>query len=142
MTKPKAKAAPKIKPAAEVAAPAEVVVSYKGFDKDFVCHPDGGERVQYAVGQTFELDGVVKACNRGFHACEDPLHVLRYYRPATSRFAIVEQSGQISRHDEDSKVASSRLTVKAEISIAGLIKAAIEYRTKKCKPADGAVAIR
>jgi hypothetical protein len=118
----------------------EVVIAYKGFDKDFVCHPDGGKRVQYAVGQTFELDGVVKACNRGFHACEDPLHVFRYYRPATSRFAIVEQSGQISRHDEDSKVASSRLTVKAEISIAGLIKAAVEYRTKKCKPADGAVA--
>jgi len=135
LTQPKAKAAKKTKPAAEVAAPTEVVVSYKGFDANWKCRD-----MQYAVGETFEHKGNVAACSGGLHACEDPLHVFRYYRPATSKFAVVEQSGTLSRHDEDSKVASSRLTVKAELSLAGLIKAGIEYRLKKCKPSGGAVA--
>ena len=135
MTQPKAKAAKKTKPAAEVAAPSEVVVSYKGFDANWKCRD-----MQYAVGETFEHKGTVAACSGGLHACEDPLHVFRYYRPATSKFAVVEQSGTLSRHDEDSKIASSRLTVRAELSLAGLIKAGIEYRIKKCKPSGGAVA--
>jgi hypothetical protein len=138
MTAPKAKAAKKTsKTAAEVAVPqhTETIVSYKGFDMDWKCRG-----MQYAVGETFEHKGEVQACSGGLHACEDPLHVLRYYRPATSKFAVVEQSGTLSRHEDDSKVASSRLTVKAELTIAGLIKAAVEYRFKKCKPSDGAVA--
>jgi len=135
LTQPKAKASTKTKPAAEVAEPTEVVVSYKGFDMNWKCRD-----MQYAVGETFEHKGTVAACSGGLHACEDPLHVFRYYRPANSKFAVVEQSGTLSRHDEDSKVASSRLTVKAELSLAGLIKAGIEYRLKKCKPSGGAVA--
>ena len=137
MSQPKAKAAKKTKPAAEAATPqpTEIIVSYKGFDMDWKCRG-----MQYALGETFEHKGEVAACSGGLHACEDPLHVLRYYRPATSKFAIVEQSGTLSRHDEDSKVASSRLTVRAELTIAGLIKAGIEYRFKKCKPSGGAVA--
>jgi hypothetical protein len=111
----------------------EVVTSYKGFDQDWKCRG-----MQYAVGQTFEHQGEVSACNGGLHACEDPLHVFRYYKPATSKFAIVEQSGTLSRHAEDSKIASQRLTVKAELTIAGIIKAGIEYRLSKCKPATGA----
>ena len=31
-----------------------------------------------------------------------------YYPPAGSRFAIVEQYGVLSRHDSDTKVASSK----------------------------------
>jgi hypothetical protein len=125
----------KKKAAEAVAEPTEVITSYKGFDANWRCRD-----MQYAVGQTFEHKGEVAACSGGMHACEDPIHTLRYYRPATSKFAVVEQSGTLSRHDEDSKVASSRLTVKVELSLAGLIKAGIEYRLKKCKPADGAVA--
>ena len=114
----------------------ETITSYKGFDKDLACHPDGGERVQYAIGETVEMDGEVEPCKRGFHACEYPLDVFRYYAPAGSRFAVVEQSGALARHDGDSKVASSRLTVKAEITLAGIIKAAIEYTFQRAKPVD------
>ena len=114
----------------------ETITSYKGFDKDLACHPEGGERVQYAIGETVEMDGEVEPCKRGFHACEYPLDVFRYYAPAGSRFAVVEQSGALARHDGDSKVASSRLTVKAEITLAGIIKAAIEYTFQRAKPVD------
>lgn len=100
------------------AAPA-VVLSYKGFDSNWQCRG-----FQYEIGKTYSHEGEVEACASGFHACEYPLHVLRYYRPGTSRFAVVEQSGALARHKDDTKIASSQITVKAEIDIAGLIKAA------------------
>ena len=109
----------------------EVVVAYKGFDSDWTCRG-----FQYEVGKTFEHDGDVAACESGFHACEYPLHVLRYYKPSQSVFAVVEQSGKLSRHEEDSKIASSKLTVTAQIDLAGLIKAAIKYTMDRCTPAD------
>jgi hypothetical protein len=121
----------KTKKAAPVAE--TIITAYKGFDADWSCRG-----FKYAIGETYSMDGKIAACERGFHACEYPLHVLRYYRPGTSRFAIVEQSGEIARHDEDSKIASSRITVKAEIDIAGLIKAAIKYTMDRCTPAEGA----
>jgi len=111
---------------------ANSVTAYKGFDADWTCRG-----YQYAVGQTYEHDGAVRPCHSGFHACEYPLHVLRYYRPGTSRFAVVEQSGDIARHGEDSKIASSRITIQAEIDIAGLIDAAVEYTVGRSKPEPG-----
>lgn len=93
------------------ASPEETVQSFKGFGSDWKCRD-----FQYAVGQSYTLEGgYVAACDRGFHACEHPLDVLRYYPPAGSKFAQVEQSGDLSRHSEDSKVASRSITIKAEI---------------------------
>ncbi|WP_456301806.1 DUF7666 domain-containing protein, partial [Ralstonia mannitolilytica] len=112
----------------------EVVTSYKGFNQDWTCRD-----FQYEVGKSYEHKGDVEACSGGFHACEYPLHVLHYYKASQSRFAIVEQSGTLSRHDEDSKIASSHISVKAEIDIAGLIKAAVKYTMDRCTPADGAI---
>jgi hypothetical protein len=111
----------------------ETITAYKGFDKDLKCRG-----FQYAIGETFEHAGPVEACSAGFHACEYPLDVFGYYPPAGSRFALVEQSGDIDRHGENSKVASRSISVKAELTIAGLVKAAIEYTTSRCTPVDPA----
>ncbi|HVI55445.1 MAG TPA: hypothetical protein VM621_10380 [Luteibacter sp.] len=112
--------------------PSQTIVSYKGFDENFQCRG-----YQYEIGKEYLHEGSVEVCANGFHTCEYPLHVLRYYKPCTSRFAIVEQGGELSRHGDDTKVASSKITVKAEINLAGLIKAAIEYTTSRAKPATG-----
>ena len=96
--------------------------SYKGFDKDLKCRG-----FQYEPGKTYELDKPVKVCNQGFHACEIPLEVFDYYAPAESRFCEVEQSGDISKSVDDSKVASSKITIGAEIGIPGLAKAHVEW---------------
>ena len=112
-------------------APVESITSFKGFDKNWQCRG-----FQYKIGESYEHSGPVNACKGGFHACEYPLDVFSYYSPASSNFAIVEQSGTLSRHDEDSKVASSSLTVKASIGLPGLITAAFEYVTKRCDPAN------
>jgi hypothetical protein len=114
------------------AAPAtEVVLAYKGFDQQLQCRG-----YQYEIGKIHEHKGITKACEGGFHACEHPLDVFSYYPPAGSRFAIVEQSGEIARHDGDTKVASSRIHIKAEIDFAGLIKAAVDYTFSRAKPID------
>ena len=107
------------------------VVAYKAFDKEMQCRG-----FQYAVGQEYEHDGVVAACKSGFHACEYPLDMFRYYDPGSgARFCAVEQDGTLSRNGDDTKVASSRITINAEIGIPGIIKAAIEYVKIRCEPA-------
>ena len=105
----------------------EVITSYKGFDADWKCRG-----FQFELGKTFTHEGEVSACNGGFHACEDPLNVLRYYAPNKSRYAIVEQSGKLSRHDDDTKIASQHIAIKTEISITDLIKVAIKFRMNRC----------
>jgi hypothetical protein len=109
----------------------EKIVSYKGFDNNWQCRG-----FQFKVGEAYTHEGTVKACKSGFHACEYPLNVFDYYPPAGSRFAVVEQSGELSREGGDTKVASKSISITAEISIAGLVRAAIEYTSSRCKPID------
>ena len=118
--------------------PAEIVVGYKGFNADWTCNPTGNKPFQFEVGKTFEHAGKVKTCASGFHFCEYPLDVFLYYAPGGSKFALVEGSGKIAKESSDSKVSASSLVVKAELSIAGLVKAAIEYTRSRCKPVDPA----
>ena len=103
------------------------MTTYKGFDKDLKCRD-----FQYEIGKEYEMDGKIEACSRGFHACEMPLDVFDYYSPADgSRYCEVEQSGETDKGNDDSKVASSKIKIGAEIGIAGLVKAHIEYVKEK-----------
>jgi hypothetical protein len=108
----------------------ETIKSYKGFDKNLQCRG-----FQYEIGQTYTTDRAV-ACGAGFHACEYPLDVFGHYHPAGSRFCQVEQAGDISKHGDDTKVASTKIIIGAELDIAGLVKAAISYTTERCLPID------
>jgi len=103
----------------------ETIKSFKGFNKDMTCCP-GTKPFQYEEGKEYEEDSA-QACDHGFHACERPLDVFAYYPPSTSVYHEVEQSGEISRNDDDSKVASSKIKIGARLDIAGLVKAQIEY---------------
>jgi len=98
-----------------------IIKSYKGMDKNMRCR-----RFQYEVGKTYETDSA-KCCESGFHACEAPLDVFNYYPPNNSRYFEVEQSGEVDRDGENTKVSSTKMTVGAEIGILGLVKAHIEY---------------
>ena len=112
---------------ASATAPETEVIAFKGFDADWKCRG-----MQYEVGKTFEHTGPVDACNSGLHACERPLDVLRYYRPGTSRFAIVRASGEISRHADDTKIAAAKLTIEAEIGLPEIIAKTIAWTLAKC----------
>ena len=108
-----------------------IITSYKGFDKDMKCLG-----FQFAVSKSYVHKGKVKACQSGFHACEYPLDVFNYYEPSSSIFATVQQSGQIAKHDDDSKVASSKIEIKAKVSIFDLVIASIKYTTDKCNKSN------
>ena len=98
------------------------IKTYKGFDKDLKCRG-----FQYEIGNEYE-EKKASACNCGFHACEMPIEVLGYYEPGKqSRYCEVEQSGDLSRHSDDSKVASTKIKIGAEIGIPGIVKAQVEY---------------
>ena len=100
------------------------IIAYKGMDSNMQCRG-----MQYAVGKEFSVDGDIECCGNGLHACERPLDVLGYYPPGTgARYFRVEQSGDMARErGGDSKVASRKIRVVAEIGIPGLAKAHIEY---------------
>ncbi|WCU55336.1 hypothetical protein OPR90_18720 [Pseudomonas aeruginosa] len=104
----------------------EIVTAYKGFKQDLTCLG-----YQFEIGGTYKHEGEVEACASGFHSCEYPLDVFGYYAPGDSRFAIVKASGQLSRHDDDSKIASATLVVEAEISMPTMISRAIDWVMSK-----------
>jgi len=103
------------------------IKSFKGFDKNMKCRD-----MQYVVGESYKHDGKIKACESGFHACENPIDIFNYYAPADSIFCEVEQSGDLSTHDGDSKVASSEIKVIGKIDIAGMVKAAFDFTFSRC----------
>ncbi|MBX6721239.1 hypothetical protein ISE91_29785 [Pseudomonas aeruginosa] len=100
----------------------EIVTAYKGFKQDLTCRG-----YQFEIGGTYKHEGEIEACASGFHSCEYPIDVFGYYAPGDSRFAIVKASGQLSRHDDDSKIASATLVVEAEISMPTMISKAIDW---------------
>ncbi|WP_070333792.1 DUF7666 domain-containing protein [Pseudomonas aeruginosa] len=104
----------------------EIVTAYKGFKQDLTCRG-----YQFEIGGTYKHEGEVEACASGFHSCEYPLDVFGYYAPGESRFAIVKASGQLSRHDDDSKIASATLVVEAEISMPTMISRALDWIMSK-----------
>ena len=106
----------------------EVIKAYKGFNKDMTCRD-----FQYEEGKEYEEERA-EACNCGFHSCEHPLDCLGYYDPAHSVYHEVEQSGEISKRSDDTKVASTKIKIGARVSIAGLVQAAIEYTKERVEP--------
>lgn len=112
------------------------VTSYKGFDRNLQCLG-----FQFEIGQTYSVNGEIKACSNGFHACPDnyhPLSVFEYYPPAGARFAIVEQAGKQDR--DGSKLASSSITITAEISLGELTERAVKWVFDRANWSDGPVA--
>ena len=102
------------------------IKSYKGFDRDLKCMG-----FQYEVGNEYTMGGDISCCNRGFHACENPLEVLNYYfldkNGQMARFCEVEQSGKIDKESDNTKVCSSKIKIKAELSFGSLVKAGVEW---------------
>ena len=99
-----------------------VITSYKGFDKNMKCRG-----FQYEVGKEYEMDGEIKCCKQGFHACKSPMEVWDYYDMLSSRYAEVEQSGKIDKEENSTKVCSSRIKIKAELKLADIVNIGVEW---------------
>ena len=105
------------------------IKSYKGFDKNLRCRG-----FQYKIGGIYEMDGKIKMCNRGFHACESPFDVFDYYTMIDSRFCEVEQDGNISKWDRGTKICSSKIKIKAELKLADMINLGVEWLKEITSP--------
>ena len=107
--------------------------TYKGFDKDLKCRG-----FQYEIGKEYE-EKEAKVCEKGFHACENPLEVFSYYPPCGgNRYCEVEQDGELSKHGGDSKVASTKIKIGVELGIKGLIRAGVSFILDKVNWKDDA----
>jgi hypothetical protein len=94
---------------------------FKGFDKDLKCRD-----FQYEIGKEY-TEEKANICNYGFHACEFPMDVFGYYPPSDSRYCEVDLEANDQKSPDDSKRVGKKISVKAEIGIAGIIKAGVEY---------------
>lgn len=104
------------------------MIVYKGTDKDMKCRS-----FQFELGKEYEETEAV-LCEKGFHGCEYPLDVFAHYAPADSRFFVADLDGVTEEEAEgDSKRSGTKIKLRAEIGIAGIVKAAVEYIKEKAE---------
>ena len=104
------------------------MIVYKGTDKDMKCRD-----FQFEIGKEYE-EAEAKLCEKGFHGCEYPLDVFAHYAPADSRFFVADLDGVTDEEaEDDSKRAGTKIKLRAEIGIAGIVKAAVEYIKEKAE---------
>ena len=91
------------------------IFAYKGFDKYFRCR-----YFQYEVGKEYHINGDVKMCVNGFHACKDLMDTFKYYPMENSRFAIVKLWGEVLYGYN--KICASDIEKVEELSLKDIIK--------------------
>lgn len=105
--------------------------AFKGFNKDLTCRG-----YQYEEGKEFHTERA-ECCDTGFHACEYPLDCFGYYDPAHSVFHEVELSGEMDKSNDNTKVCATDIKIGARLSIAGLVKMAIDFTMSKVNKEAG-----
>jgi len=104
---------------------------YKGFDKDLICRKGKSGEKQFAIGETYE-EPMADMCNSGLHFCEYPMDCFNYYNPAFGRYAEIEAEDVSEKTSgDDTKRVAKKITVKAELSIAALVKASVDFIMSK-----------
>ena len=107
------------------------MIVYKGTDKDMKCRD-----FQFELGKEYE-EAEAKLCNKGFHGCEYPLDVFAHYAPADSRFFVADLDGVTDEMEsDDTKRVGTKIKLRAEIGIPGIVKAAVEYIKEKAESSD------
>ena len=105
--------------------------AFKGFNKDLTCRG-----YQYEEGKEFHTERA-ECCDTGFHACEYPLDCFGYYDPAHSVYHEVELSGEMDKSGDNTKVCATDIKSGARLSIAGLVKMAIDFTMSKVNKEAG-----
>ena len=102
------------------------IVGFKGFDSSLKCMG-----YKFKIGGSFFVEGdpqSIALCQKGFHFCRLPIHVLSYYSPKTpyyprsrqDRYAIVSADGYVIEDAE--KSVCSHLTIRQEITYEQLLE--------------------
>ena len=104
------------------------IKGFKGFNADMTCHGH-----KFEAGKTYTHKGEIKLCESGFHFCENPLDVLRYYSPTDSNFAEVKADKVSGEKSNDTKRVSSEIKIGAKITLSALIQAGVSFLISACK---------
>ena len=110
------------------------IKAYKGVNDKLQCTPRNNV-FQYEVGKEYATDAA-ELCESGFHACEFPLDVFRYYAPSDSRYCEVELDATDEQHHDDSKRTGKKIKIGAEIGLDGIIKAGVKLILEKAESCD------
>jgi hypothetical protein len=86
------------------------MIGYKALKKDLKCRG-----FQYEVGKTYEIDGKIELCKRGFHFCKNISDCFRYYGQSDALFAKIEALGEVIQADDDSKCVTNKIKILEEI---------------------------
>lgn len=107
------------------------MIVYKGTDKDMKCRG-----FQFDLGKEY-VEEEAKLCEKGFHGCEYPLDVFAHYGPAGSLFFVADLDGVTDEREScDTKLVGTKIKLRAEIGIAGIVKAAVEYIKERAESGD------
>ncbi len=107
--------------------------AYKGFNKDLTCR-----KFQYKEGKSYE-EKQAELCNKGFHACENPIDCLKYYSPNHSVYHAVElDKVSDKREPGDTKVVAKKITIGAKIGIPQICQLTFEYVKAHCNNENNA----
>ena len=101
-----------------------MIKAYKGFNKNMQCRG-----CQFEEGKSYEEPEAI-LCRKGFHACENPIDVLRYYAPGESIFRKVELEDVSEMREKDSKVCGKKIKIGEEISLRDMIRESVKIDIK------------
>ena len=92
-----------------------MVQGYKGFNADMTC-----QGFKYEIGQTYEMNGGIEPCSRGFHFCRNMADVFNYYGKNGCRYAEVEAFGKVI--DSEDKSVTDRIRIVRELTRAEVLE--------------------
>jgi hypothetical protein len=82
------------------------MLGYKGFRSDLTGY--GG--FQYEIGHTYRMNpDEIKLCVSGFHFCQFPLDVFKYYYNDDDQYALIKAEGEIFSSDD--KSVTNQITI-------------------------------
>ena len=116
-----------------------MVHGYKGFTHDMTCRG-----FQYEIGQTYEMDGEINPCKRGFHFCPKMADVFNYYDEKGCRYAEVEAVGKVVEYGD--KSVTNKIRIIRELKWAEVLEAMYSQAGPELKsspfPADKIIKAR
>ena len=89
----------------------EPMKGYKAFNHDLTC-----KDFQYEIGKTYEIEGDIIPCSRGFHFCKSIGDCYKYYNTHKDvRICEVEALGYIVS-DDNIKYVTNKIKIIAEVT--------------------------
>ena len=100
--------------------------AFKGFNQNMTCRD-----FQYEEGKTYE-EKEAKLCDKGFHACENPVMCFGHYAPGTSVYHQVELEDVAPERGDDTKCVGKKITIGAKLGIPEICQLTFEYVKAHC----------